>query len=171
METTKNKLPENINLFFEKLKNYLDAELYFYGSVQRNDYFHGSSDIDVDIFTYNIHSTISKMQHFLNVDKNEFKKFIWRLNHNNIMVKGYKIMYKNEEENFKVEFSIYDENDKIPILYEHKQKIIIPFYISWLLVLLKFVYYKMKVIDKKSFHYLKRKLLNFGYKDDDFLVL
>jgi tRNA nucleotidyltransferase (CCA-adding enzyme) len=60
METTKNKLPENINLFFEKLKNYLDAELYFYGSVQRNDYFHGSSDIDVDIFTHDENNTFIK---------------------------------------------------------------------------------------------------------------
>ena len=54
METTKNEIPEYNNIFFEKLKNYLDMKIYFFGSVQRNDYFPKSSDIDVALFTDNI---------------------------------------------------------------------------------------------------------------------
>ena len=109
METTKNKLPEKIQQFFKELSNYLDTKLLFYGSVQRNDYFPGSSDIDVDIFTDNEDAIIVKMQHFLHVKKDSFKKVVWRLNHNNQIVNGHKIMYKNKEENFSVEFSIYNE--------------------------------------------------------------
>ena len=67
METTKNKMPEYNNIFFEKLKNYLDTKLYFFGSVQRPDYFQKGSDIDVAIFTDNIKSTVTKLQSFLNV--------------------------------------------------------------------------------------------------------
>jgi len=74
METTKNKLPDDINAFFSKLSKYLDTKLLFYGSVQRSDYFPGSSDIDVDIFTDNVDSTITKLQHFLNVKKSKFKR-------------------------------------------------------------------------------------------------
>ena len=51
METTKNEIPEYNKIFFEKLKNYLDMKIYFFGSVQRNDYFPKSSDIDVALFT------------------------------------------------------------------------------------------------------------------------
>ena len=69
MENTKNKLPENVNVFFNKLSDYLDTKLLFYGSVQRGDYFPGSSDIDVDIFTDNVNSTVTKMQHFLYTKK------------------------------------------------------------------------------------------------------
>jgi hypothetical protein len=43
METTKNKLPEKEQQFFNELSKYLDTSLYYYGSVQRNDYFPGKA--------------------------------------------------------------------------------------------------------------------------------
>ena len=79
METTKNKLSPYASMFYNRLKNYLETSLYFYGSIQRNDYVPDKSDIDVDLFTENINSTITKMQHFLDVDKSKFKKFIYNL--------------------------------------------------------------------------------------------
>ena len=66
----------------QALKNYLETSLYFYGSIQRNDYVPDKSDIDVDLFTENINGTITKMQHFLDVDKTKFKKFIYKINNN-----------------------------------------------------------------------------------------
>jgi len=66
METTKNDLPQDIKQFFYKLSDYLDTKLLYYGSVQRSDYVPGKSDIDVDIFTDNPDSLITKLQHFLN---------------------------------------------------------------------------------------------------------
>ena len=60
METTKNKLPEDVQLFLNNLKQYLDKPIYFYGSIQRPDYMSGS-DLDVDIFTDNEISTIEKL--------------------------------------------------------------------------------------------------------------
>ena len=60
METTKNIMPEYNRIFFEKLKNYLDMKIYFFGSIQRDDYFPKNSDIDVALFTHNIKSTITQ---------------------------------------------------------------------------------------------------------------
>ena len=99
METTKNIMPEYNNIFFDKLKNHLDLKIYFFGSVQRDDYFPKDSDIDVAIFTDNIKSTIFKLQSFLHKDYNDFKKFVWKLNNDNRLVKGYKIMYKEPQHN------------------------------------------------------------------------
>ena len=76
METTKNNISPYAVYFFNHLSNYLDTKLYFFGSVQRADYFPNSSDIDVDIFSENVSSTLSKMQHFLHVRIYKFKKLI-----------------------------------------------------------------------------------------------
>jgi len=157
MEQINNILPNNINVFFKELSDYIDRPLYFYGSVQRNDYFPGDSDIDVDIFTDNQTSIISKMQQFLSVKKKKFKKIIWRLN--NVVAFGYKLMYKDIEMNIAVEFSIYDENIKKYILEEHNKKIVLPFYISWLLFILKVIYYKLHLMNRDYYRYLKKNLL------------
>jgi predicted nucleotidyltransferase len=174
METTKNKLPENITIFFKNLSEILDTKLFFFGSIQRDDYFPGKSDIDVDIFTDNIHSTIVKMQHYLQLNKNQFKRFIWHLNNKNkTLAHGYKVMYKNSKNNFSAEFSIYNEKFKQYILNEHLQKTTFPFYISWMLIILKFLYYKFEIIDKYTFSYLKKKIMSFmiGLPDDKFVVI
>lgn len=173
METIKNKLSEIELEFFEELSKYLEITLYFFGSVQRNDYFPGSSDIDVDIFTDNEKSTIAKMQHFLHVEHKAFKKFIWRLNDNNKLVRGYKIMYKNKQHNFSAEFSIYNKKNKEEILKEHNRKINIPFYISYVLILLKILYYNLHIINSGYYRYFKKKALSvgLGLPDDDFVVI
>jgi predicted nucleotidyltransferase len=174
METTKNKLPENVNIFFNNLSEILDKKLLFFGSIQRNDYFPGNSDIDVDIFTDNVHSTISKMQHYLQIDKKKFKKFVWRLNNKNrTLAHGCKVMYKGPDESFSAEFSIYNEKFKQAILDEHLQKTTLPFYASWMLIVLKFLYYKLQLMDRSTFSYFKKKIMSFmiGLPDDQFVVL
>jgi hypothetical protein len=173
METTKNNLSPYVSIFFKKLSLYLDKPLYFFGSVQRNDYFPGLSDIDVDIFTENSESTISKMQHFLKVKRSDFKKFVWKLNNSEMLASGYKIMYKEPEHKFMAEFSIYDEKWKSQILHEHISKFQIPFYASIILIIIKYLYYNLNFISKQSYKYLKKKTLShiIGFKDDEFVVL
>ena len=173
METTNNKLPDNVVLFFKELSEYLDTKILYFGSVQRGDYFPGKSDIDVDIFTDNENSIMTKMQHFMNIDKKKFKNFVWRLNHNNTIAHGHKVMYKNEEHNFNAEFSIYNEKYKQVILKEHLAKTILPFYATWMLIILKFFHYTIPLLDYKTFSYLKKKILTLGIglPDDQFIVL
>jgi predicted nucleotidyltransferase len=173
METTKNNLSPYITHFFKKLSLYLDKQLLFFGSVQRDDYFPGSSDIDVDIFTDNVDSTITKMQHFLKVNKSDFKKFVWKLNKTNRLANGYKIMYKEPENNFAAEFSIYDEKWRNDILDEHNSKTVLPFYASIILIILKYLFYNLHIIPKETYRYLKKKTLGLmiGLPDDEFIVL
>ena len=83
-KNSNNNLSEKAHTFFYELQDYLDndfnTEMYFYGSVQRFDYFPGQSDIDIGILTDNEYSVMNKMQHFLStrtslkVDKKDFIK-------------------------------------------------------------------------------------------------
>ena len=173
METTKNELPDFANIFFSKLKNYLDTKIYFFGSVQRDDYFPSSSDIDIAIFTDNINSTINKLQIFLNVNRSDFKNFIWRLNYDNTLVKGYKIMYKEPEHNFAAEMSIYDEKYKNSILSEHNGKRVLPFYATYALIIIKYLFYTLNIIPSELYTYLKKTILStlIFKKPDDFVVV
>jgi predicted nucleotidyltransferase len=174
METTRNPLSPFAMNFFTDLKNYLECPLYFFGSIQRGDYLPNSSDIDVDIFTENENSTITKLMNFLNVERNKFKRCVWKLNNfNNELAYGYKIMYKSKENNFSVEFSIYNEKYKHKILYEHNDKKDIPLYATVLLIILKFLYYTLHIIPSNWYVKSKKFVLSrmLFKKDDHFVVI
>ena len=148
METTYNTLSPYASMFFNKLSNYLDTKLYYYGSIQRIDYFPNSSDIDVDIFTHNESTVINQMQNFFNNEKKQFKKFIYRLKSNKKLVHGYKVQYSDPKNSFNVEFSIYNEQFKDDILNEHGRKTNLPYLITFFLLILKYLYYELSILPK-----------------------
>jgi predicted nucleotidyltransferase len=158
METTKNTLPPNVKKFFHNLSQYLDTKLLFFGSVQRSDYVPGKSDIDVDIFTDNEYSLMSKLQHYLHLSKKEFKKFVFIIGNNTTT--GYKVKYKNEEENIKLEFSIYNEKFRHIIIKEHTRKFVMPFYLTCLLCIIKTFYYTLPILSKSFYIEAKNWLLD-----------
>jgi hypothetical protein len=160
METTKNVMPPYATKFFNKLSQYLDNKFYFFGSVQRSDYFPKSSDIDSDLFTDNESSTILKIQNFLGLNKYEFRRFVYRLHKTNRLVSGHKVKYSEPENNFTAEISIYNEKDKEAVLIEHNSKSFLPFYISFFLIILKFLYYNVGIIPKDMYVYLKKIIMN-----------
>ena len=160
METTKNKLSVYESDFFNKLSNYLETKLYFYGSIQRDDYKPGHSDIDVDIFTDNVDSAIIKIQNFLNVTKQDFKKFVSKPLKKQGIINGYKLKYKEPENNFKTELSIYDIKYKDDILYEHGRKTNLPFFVSMLLIIIKFLYFNIGIIPKNIYLNIKDSIMN-----------
>ena len=166
METTRNELSPYASNFFNRLKNYINEKIYFYGSVQRYDYF-SESDIDVDVFTENMSSTIVKIQHFLNVKRNEFKKIIYKLNTSKKIVYGYKIKYDEPEHNFFTEISIYPEKNKEDVLTEHNFKQNLPFYILFLLIILKYLYYNIQIIPNNIYIKSKRFILDLINKDNE----
>lgn len=172
METTRNRLPPNVIAFFDTLSTYLDTKLLYFGSVQRDDYFPGASDIDVDVFADNEDSIMRKMESFLHIDKHAFKSIVWRLT-NKRVVYGHKCMYKSPDGSFSAEFSIYNEKYKDDIIFEHTRKFVLPFYITWFLVILKLFYYNWGIIPKEVYTYLKKKCLTLGIglPDDEFIVL
>jgi predicted nucleotidyltransferase len=158
METTKNKLPENVKKFFYELSDYLDTKFYYFGSVQRSDYIPGKSDIDIDVFPENEYSLMNKLQHYLHVAKSDFRKVAWIIN--DIPIYGYKLKYVNERENINAEFSIYNDQFKDIIVNEHNRKNEVPIYVTIMLYIIKFLYYQIPLLDKKTFAYLKRVILN-----------
>lgn len=172
METTKNELPKNVKDFFYHLSDYLDTKLLYFGSVQRSDYVPGKSDIDVDIFTENEYSLMAKMQHYLHVQKKDFEKVAWIIKE--VPIYGYKLKYENKKEDIIAEFSIYNEKFKDVVLSQHNNKHILPIYITILLYIIKFFYYQIPLLSKKTYGYLKRVILNGGLGEEidaRFLVL
>ena len=172
METTKNDLTPNAKKFFHNLSEYLETKMLYYGSIQRSDYVPGKSDIDVDIFTDNEYSLMSKMQHYLHLNKSKFKKFVYIIN--NKTTYGYKIKYKNEEEKIDVEFAIYNEKFKDIIIKEHTRKFVLPLYITVLLCILKTFYYKIPILSKSIYIKTKNRLLDSINNQDmntNFIVL
>ena len=133
MNQIRNDFNPNLKKFFIDLKNYLDTELYFYGSVNRSDYVQEKSDIDVAIFTDNEYSTMTKLQHYLHVPRNAFDKIIWKLEGN--MIYGYKIKC-NKYTDSKCEIAIYNNDFKNTLLNEYRNYNHFPLYISILLFIL-----------------------------------
>ena len=158
METTYNTLSPYAKNFFNKLSNYLSTKIYFYGSIQRNDYFPDKSDIDVDIFTSNESSTIIQLQNFLGVERRKFKKFIYR--GKSELITGYKVSHKEPENNFFTEISIYNEKYKDEIIEIRKKKFSFPFHISAALIIVKFLYYNLCIISKDTFKLVKDAIMD-----------
>jgi len=176
METTRNKLSSYETIFFDKLSNYLNTKLYYFGSIQRYDYFQGISDIDVDLFTDNVSRTISQIKNYLNIDKNLITKFVYKIDQGKSkykIVNGYKIEYKEPENSLSVEFSIYNEELKDVILIEHNRKNLLPYYVTFCLVIIKYLYYVFSIIPKSVYKFCKNFLMNtcIDGKDAEFVVL
>lgn len=167
METTKHEMNPYAKQFFNKLGIYLDTQIYYFGSIQRLDYFPDKSDIDVDLFTDNESSIIMKLQSFLNIEKYHFKKFVYKLHKTNKFVDGYKVKYEEPNKNFFTEISIYNEKYKDDVLLEHNYKSILPFYVTFFLIILKLFYYKLQIISEDTYTYFKKIIMNYMVEGED----
>ena len=161
METTKNPLTPFEKDFFSKLRNYIDKPIYFYGSIQRDDYFPQKSDIDIDIFSNNVSSTLHLLQNFLNISKNSFKKSLYKMDKTNVVIPGYKGKYIDNENSLVVEISVYEEKYREEILREHKSKFIVPLYVTIILVILKIFHYHLGILPIFYYSRFKKYLTNF----------
>ena len=170
MNTIRNDFPQDLKKFFIDLQNYVDTDLYFYGSVNRPDYKHTKSDIDVAIFTDNEYSMISKLQHFLHVKRDAFDKIVWKLYGK--IVYGYKIKC-DKYTNSKCEIAIYNNEFKDYLLKEIRTYDNIPFHLAILLSILKTFYYTIPILSNKMYAEYKRYIFNtlmINKKDTVFFV-
>ena len=158
MDSIKSRLTQNEVIFFENISQYIDKELYFYGSIKRSDYIKGKSDIDVDIFTENENSTIHKLCNFLNLKRSDFRKIIYKTN--NTLIYGYKSKYKDEVNKINVEISVYNEKYKSLVLYDHNNGNYLPLYITFALFVIKTFYYNLGMISELSYKRCKQYLMN-----------
>ena len=166
MEYTKNKLPIKTQDFLNKMKEYLDTKLYFYGSVQRLDFFPNKSDIDICIFTDNTQTMIHKLSSFLHIDKKKIKKIFLNIKTNKNryeIIYCYKGVYKNPKLNLILEITICNEKYKKNILLNNYIKgINISGYIVIILFILKFIYYYTNIIPFKYYTKYKSIIIDIG---------
>jgi predicted nucleotidyltransferase len=166
METTKNKLTQYETFFFNNLKQYLDTPLYFYGSIQRNDYTSQQSDIDVDIFTDNEKTIILKLQNLLNLNSSDFTRVIYKIDKLNVVVRGFKVPYIDEENKLKVEFAIFNYKYKDAVLFEHQSKFNMPYLLSLVLMIFKYLHYDLCILPLEYYRKIKKFLINTCYDDN-----
>ena len=112
-------------------------------------------------------STIIKLQNFLDVEKYKFKKFVYKLHKTKKVVYGYKVKYEDPTNKFFTEISIYEEKDKEAVLIEHNSKALLPFYVSWLLIVLKLFYYNLGILSEDIYTYFKKIIMNFMVEGED----
>ena len=160
MEQIDKKLTDKQKEFFYNLSMYIDKPLYFYGSIYRIDYLPGKSDIDVDIFTENESSTIQMLCNYLNINKSAFRKSFYKINSR--IVHGYKAKYKDIKNNIEAEISVYNNKYKAIVLEDHNKARCLPFYISFLLIITKILYYNLGIISKDMYKQVKINLMNPG---------
>ncbi len=168
MEYTKNKLPIKTQEFLNKMKEYLDTKLYFYGSVQRLDFFPDKSDIDICIFTDNTQTMINKLSSFLHIDKKTIKKIFLNIKNTSNryeIIYCYKVLYKNPKINLILEITICNEKYKKQLFNNYKQGLNLPTYIIFLLVILKFIFYYIHIIPFEYYKKYKNIIIDIGKGD------
>ena len=161
MEDIKDRLGDYRYNYFSNLQKYLDTELYFYGSIKRSDYFQKGSDIDITVITDNVHSTLSKLQNYLNIKKTEIKKIYQKFYiRSKSIVVGYKIKYEDKERNFSFDILIYDEKYRKSVLENLNDINNLPGYMIVILITIKILYYSLGIISKDIYLYLKNAIFH-----------
>jgi len=156
MEDIKDRLGEYKYNFFTKLQNYLETELYFYGSIKRIDYISNSSDVDILVITDNVKSMLSKIQSYLNINKDKTQKiFQQHTIYDKGIITGYKIKYEIDENGIEFDLLVYDEKIRKAVLQNVYDINNFPLYIIIPLYILKILYYKLQIITKKIYNNLK----------------
>lgn len=161
--------PMNLQKFFAELRNYVDEDIYFYGSCIRGDYHKNQSDIDMCIFSDNEKSIIEKIKYFLNGEKKNIKKIVWRYEKN--IIHGYKLKFKVD--GTRCEIHAYNENFKDIILPYIRIPLSTPFYANWMLHILKLIYYTIPILPKDIYIIMKGWIMKnvIINKDSEFLVI
>lgn len=180
MEKIKDRLGQYKYNFFLNLQNYIDTELYFYGSIKRLDFFKNGSDIDIIIITDNIKSVLFKIQQYLNIDQNKIQKIYQQHSVNdNGIITGYKIKYNNNENYIKFDLLVYDEKFRKNVIKNINDINNLPLYIIVLLCIIKNLYYKLNLISNGLYMYFKNfifycyfnKKIKYYKKENNFLIM
>jgi predicted nucleotidyltransferase len=156
MEDIKDRLGEYKYNFFTNLQNYLETELYFYGSIKRVDYISNASDVDILVITDNVKSMLSKIRTYLNINKDKTKKIFQQHSvYDKGMIIGYKIKYEIDENGIEFDLLVYDEKNRKAVLQNVYDINNFPLYIIVPLYILKILYYKLHFISKQIYNNLK----------------
>jgi predicted nucleotidyltransferase len=169
MEDIKDKITERNYHFLKKFENYIGAELIFFGSVKRCDYFEENSDIDIAIISDNVQDTLTKIKFFLDINNSKIRKIFQKFpnnDDNNIIVYGYKTNYNDYSNNLSLEIILYDEKYRKQVMESVNNINNFPFYITYFLIIIKLFYYKFNLISSKTYKWFKDILMENYLKQD-----
>lgn len=156
LEQIKYKLDKNEYDYFLELSNILELPFYFIGSIGRNDYIKGKSDFDIEVFSDNVVSTKLKIDYLFKDFSHEDKFIVFRID--DVPFSAYKYYLINKENNFRVDFTLYKKECIEILLYHRKIERELPFYITVLLIIIKYLHYYFYVINNSYYSYLKKNI-------------
>ena len=117
--------------------------------------------------------TVLKLQNYLNLERSEIKQFVYKIDKTNVLVSGYKTLYTDKKNNLSLEIAVFNEKFKDAILTEHKSKFNMPCYITYILILLKILHYKLSILPVFYYSKFKKILTNtlFDGNKSEFVVV
>ena len=160
MDDIKHRLTDYKYNFLSKLKEYLDTDFLFYGSIKRLDYLENNSDIDIAILTDNPSSMLAKIKNYLNIKNAKIKKIYQTFNNESSLINGYKFTYTDEENNWGFDVVIYNEIYRDIIIKDIYYINNLSFFTTIILYILKFLYYKLHLISQSTFLETKAKIFS-----------
>ena len=166
----KHNLNKNQYEYFSELQTQIDTPLYFIGSITRSDYIKDKSDIDIEVFTDNILSTKLKVEYLFNYYEKNIENKIIVFDINNVSFSGYKYFFRNNKKDVQFDFTLYKTECKKNLLYHRNIETNLPLSISMYLFIIKFLYYRLHIINKNTFSFLKKCLWKFYNPDKSISV-
>ena len=160
MDDIKNRLTDYKYNFLLNMKEYLDTDFMFYGSIKRLDYIENNSDIDIAILTDNPSSMLAKIKNYLNIKNTKIRKIYQTFNNTSSLINGYKFTYNDNENNWGFDVVIYDEIYRDIIIKDIYYINNLSFLITITLYILKVLYYKLHLISKTTFLETKTKIFS-----------
>lgn len=160
MDDIKNRLTEYKYNFLSNMKEYLETEFIFYGSIKRLDYLEKNSDIDIAILTDNPSSMLAKIKNYLNIKNTKIRKIYQTFNNQPSLINGYKFTYKDDEHNWGFDVVIYDEIYRDIIIKDIYCINNLSLITTVILYILKILYYKLHVISQSKFLETKAKIFS-----------
>ena len=145
------KLTQEQYDYLVALEQFTNSKIHFCGSIKRDDYFIGKSDIDVYLITPNVHDTLFKIREFINCPNHKayYAKWLGQFTIDNLpqeyTFEGLCIKFKNRI--IKLDINIYDEKyrQNLKLYHDSKHKTLSPFLVCCL-IMLKSLYYNINLI-------------------------
>jgi hypothetical protein len=150
----KEKLSKEQYSYFSELQEKIGLPLFFMGSITRSDYIKGKSDLDIEIFSDNVTSTKEKLNYLFNYYEGQKENTIIIVKIKDVPFSGYK--YKVNDSEIEFDLTLYKKESQKTILYYRIREINIPFTISAFLIIIKFLHYRLNIINERNYYLIKK---------------
>lgn len=167
------KLTQEQYDYLVALEQFTNSKIHFFGSITRDDYFIGKSDIDVYLITPNVHDTLFKVKKFINNPNRKAyqgKKHIKFTIDNLPQEYTFENLYIRQKNRIiNLEINIYDEKyrQNLKLYYDLKRERLTPFLVCCL-IMAKSVFYNVNFISNPQKSKVKRFIMCdlCGFKED-----